>query len=430
MNKLNEERGNVLVTAILLLAVMMSLGFAVIVIGGHSDRASRASSASASRPSTSPRPRCRLRPSSSDACGTGPRHAPVPAHGCPGCRRRTPTSARCPAQIDEELQRRRARWTSTSVRHRRMAHARARRPRPGHGEPVRFWDDEIINPANSKYSSWARYDADGNRHVWVRSEAIVRGRKRAIVAWVRIEDSVINFPQYAVLAGKVGGKNSGGHGGRPLVNSTGSRSASRCAAARRLSRPPASTSTRPRARSSSLRVTTSSNYPTPVGARGPRRPAGARGRGARPTAPTTHGCPANPNGKIVVIENAGDCRYTNSAPAAPGASKCCNTPANPGLCIVKRGKVDFGGNIEFWGVVWNANLDNSSDPDMIETSGTAAIHGGALVDGDGGVYAGSSRGQHRLLRARVREHQRGRHRRRRPEHLARDRQPEASRGAR
>ncbi len=27
---------------------------------------------------------------------------------------------------------------------------------------------------------------------------------------------------------------------------------------------------------------------------------------------------------------------------------------------------------------------------MIETSGTAAIHGGALVDGAGGVYAGSS----------------------------------------
>ena len=27
---------------------------------------------------------------------------------------------------------------------------------------------------------------------------------------------------------------------------------------------------------------------------------------------------------------------------------------------------------------------------MIETSGTAAIHGGALVDGPGGVYAGSA----------------------------------------
>ena len=38
----------------------------------------------------------------------------------------------------------------------------------------------------------------------------------------RIEDRVVSFPQYAVLAGYIQGKNSGGHGGRPLVNSTGS----------------------------------------------------------------------------------------------------------------------------------------------------------------------------------------------------------------
>ena len=30
------------------------------------------------------------------------------------------------------------------------------------------------------------------------------------------------FPRYAILSGYVRGKNSGGHGGRPLVNSTGS----------------------------------------------------------------------------------------------------------------------------------------------------------------------------------------------------------------
>ena len=101
-------------------------------------------------------------------------------------------------------------------------------------------------------------------------------------------------------------------------------------------------------------------------------------------------CPANPNGKVVVIENAGDCKYTNSAPAAPGGSKCCNTSSNPGLLVVKHGKIDFGGNIEFWGVIWNANLDNLSDADMVETSGTSAIHGGALVDGNGGVLAGSA----------------------------------------
>jgi hypothetical protein len=73
-----------------------------------------------------------------------------------------------------------------------------------------------------------------------------------------------------------------------------------------------------------------------------------------------------------------------------GSGKCCNSQANPGLYILERGTVDFGGNIEFWGVIYNANLDNSNSERMVETSGTAAVHGGVLVDGAGGVYAGSS----------------------------------------
>ena len=101
--------------------------------------------------------------------------------------------------------------------------------------------------------------------------------------------------------------------------------------------------------------------------------------------------------------------------------KCCNTSANPGLYILERGTVDFGGNIEFWGVVYNANLDNSSSERLVETSGTSAIRGGVLVDGAGGVYAGSS-GDNIVYNAFAFErHQGRRNGRRRPEHLARDR---------
>jgi hypothetical protein len=214
----------------------------------------------------------------------------------------------------------------------------------------------------------------------------VRGRKRAVVAWVRIEDRVIAFPQYAILAGYIDGKNSGGHGGRPLVDSTGSLGVGvRC-------------NQGPQSNCIDLNPTKgpqlqppqnfSLNYPRPS-ALDPDALQSledvARANGTYYTS-----CPSNPNGDVVVVENAGTCRYTNSAPAAAGASRCCNTQANPGLYIVKRGSVDFGGNIEFWGVVWNANLDNSSDERLVETSGTAAIRGGVLVDGNGGVYAGSS----------------------------------------
>jgi hypothetical protein len=387
MNKLNDERGSVLVTAILLLAVMLSLGFAVM---SSVDTQTRQSRTEREREST-----FNLAEASLSAQtfilgrrGTGIVGHQYPLGGCPVPAGQDdyfcPISAQIAksyngaGQVDFD-------FTSTTDGWR--TYVRDDRD-PVTLQSVRFWDDEIVNPANPKYASWARYDADGNRHVWVRSEAIVRGRKRAIVAWVRIEDRVINFPQYAVLAGKVTGDNSGGHGGRPLVNSTGSSLgiAVRCNQAPQSSCIDLNPTKGPQLQPPSnfqLNYPRQSALEDPDGLQALEDVARANG-----TYYAT--CPANPNGKIVVIENAGNCAYNNSAPAAPGASKCCNTATAPGLLILKRGKVDFGGNIEFWGVIWNANLDNSTDSDMIETSGTSAIHGGALVDGPGGVLAGSA----------------------------------------
>jgi hypothetical protein len=249
------------------------------------------------------------------------------------------------------------------------------------GNPVRFWKDDYLSVAG-----WPRYDKDGNRHVWVRSQANVRGHKRAIVAWVNIEDMIVSFPRFAVLSGYLHGKNAGGHGGRPLVNSTGS-----LGIAVRFNAPPQSTCV-------DLNPTKGPqlqppgnyqlSYPNSTAIGGDQLAALEDVAKANGTWYAT--CPANPNGDVVYVKNAGTCRYTNSTPAAVGATKCCNTEANPGLYVVERGTVDFGGNIEFWGVVYNANLDNSSSERMVETSGTSMIRGGVIVDGNGGVYAGSS----------------------------------------
>jgi hypothetical protein len=249
------------------------------------------------------------------------------------------------------------------------------------GTPVRFWDDTYLGVSN-----WPRYDADGNRHVWVRSEATVRGHERAIVAWVKIEDRIVSFPRYAVLSGYLHGKNSGGHGGRPLVNSTGSLGiAVRCNTAPQSDCIDLNPTKGPQLQPPGNYQLTYPNS-TAIGA----DELAALEDMAKANGTWYATCPSNPNGDVVYVKDAGTCRYTNSAPAAPGGSKCCNTAANPGLYIVERGSVDFGGNIEFWGVIYNANLDNSSNERLVETSGTAAVHGGVLVDGNGGVYAGSS----------------------------------------
>jgi hypothetical protein len=375
--KLAEERGNVLVTAILLMAVMLSVGLAV---ASTVDTQTAQSRKERERESTFNLAEAALSAQTFilGRRGTGTSTNPYPSTGCPSAAMdyfcpSTDTLMRSytgdASQVDFGSGSNTS-WTTDVLD-----------DADASGTPVRFWNDSYLSVAN-----WPRYDKDGNRHVWVRSQSNVRGHTRAIVAWVKIEDRIVSFPRYAVLSGYLAGDNNGGHGGRPLVNSTGS-----LGIAVRCNQPP---------ESSCIDL-------DPV--KGPQlqppgnfqlRYANSTALGADDLAALedmakANGtwyatCPANPNGDVVYVKNAGSCAYNNSAPAAPGASKCCNTQANPGLFILERGTVDFGGNIEFWGVVYNANLDNSSGQRLVETSGTSAIRGGVLVDGNGGVYAGSS----------------------------------------
>jgi hypothetical protein len=375
--KLADERGNVLVTAILLMSVMLSVGIAV---ASTVDTQTAQSRKERERESTFNLAEAALSAQTFilGRRGTGTSTNPYPNTGCPSAA----NEYFCPStdnlmrsytgdasQVDFGA------GSNTSWRTDVLDDADAS------GTPVRFWNDSYLG-----VTGWPRYDADGNRHVWVRSQASVRGHTRSIVAWVKIEDRIVSFPRYAVLSGYLHGKNSGGHGGRPLVNSTGS-----LGVAVRCNLPPQSNcidlnpTKGPQLQPPGNYQLTYPNS-TAIGS----DELAALEDMAKANGTWYATCPSNPNGDVVYVKNAGTCRYTNSAPAAAGASKCCNKNTNPGLYIVERGSVDFGGNIEFWGVIYNANLDNSTSERLVETSGTAAVYGGVLVDGGGGVYAGSS----------------------------------------
>ncbi|HEX6654404.1 MAG TPA: hypothetical protein VF072_16780 [Thermoleophilaceae bacterium] len=378
MNKLrHDERGNVLVTAILLMSVMLSVGIAVV---STVDTQTGQSRIERERESTFNLAEAALSAQTFilGRRGTGTATNPYPSAGCSTA---SSTNTFCPdntslmrsytgdaTQVDFSS-------ASTSWQTDVLDDADAS------GNPVRFWDDSYLSQTD-----WPRYDADNNRHVWVRSQAIVRGHKRAIVAWVKIEDRIVSFPRYAVLSGYLQGDNAGGHGGRPLVNSTGSLGiAVRC-------------NTAPQSSCIDLNPTKGPQLQPPANYQLSYANSSAIGGDdlsaledmARANGTWYATCPANPNGDVVYVKNAGTCAYNNSAPAAAGQSKCCNSAANPGLFVLEKGTVNFGGNIEFWGVVYHANVDNSSAQNLVETSGTSAIRGGVLVDGNGGVYAGSS----------------------------------------
>jgi hypothetical protein len=372
---LNQESGNGIVSAILILSIMLSIGFAAMATVDTQTSQSRTerereSSFNLAEASLSAQTFILGRR------GTGIESKPYPVE----CSTGSTAEQFCPAH--EQLMRSYDGAGQVDFEDDTVWTTQVRDDANAAGTVVSFWKDDFLDDA-----TWPRYDRNNNRHVWVRSEAVVRGEKRAIVAWVKIEDRIVSFPRYAILAGYVHGKNSGGHGGRPLVNSTGSLGvAVRCNQAPQSNCIDLNPTKGPQ-------IQPPGNYslqyanPAAIGSDellALEDVAKANGTWYE------NGCPSNPNGDVVYVKNAGTCRYTNSAPAAPGASKCCNKSANPGLYILERGTVDFGGNIEFWGVVYHANLDNSTAERLVETSGTSAIRGGVLVDGGGGVYAGSS----------------------------------------
>ncbi len=226
----------------------------------------------------------------------------------------------------------------------------------------------------------ARYDANGDKQMWVRSTAVVRGKTRSIVALIKVEDRPIAFPEYGISAGFFYTTNDGN---KTIVDSTGSLGvAVRCNPAvltNCLGYDAAKGQLTPAGN-----TTTNYSNSTAISADDLQ----ALEDYAKASGTYYAGCPTNPNGQVVVIES-GNCVFNNSAPAASGQALCCNSPEKPGLLIIKRGTLTLLGSITYEGLVYMPNLSGSSGT-VVTTGGTALIHGGVTIDGPGGLAAGSS----------------------------------------
>ena len=142
----------------------------------------------------------------------------------------------------------------------------------------------------------------------------------------------MNFPQYAVLAGYVRGKNSGN---KPLVNSTG-RS---LGLAVRCDQPPPSANCIDLDPTKGPQLQPPDHYELNIPGNNanvpPDNPAidadalQALEDVAKANGTYYAGCPTNPNGDVVVIENAASCLWNNSAPAAAGQRSAATRPPTP-----------------------------------------------------------------------------------------------------
>ena len=244
-----------------------------------------------------------------------------------------------------------------------------------------------------------------------------RREARAIVAWVKIEDRIVSFPRYAILSGYLHGKNSGGHGGRPLVNSTGS-----LGVAVRCNHPPQSdcidlNPTKGPQLQPPGNFTT--HYPNPFAIGHDDLLALEDVAQANGTW-YENGCPPDPNGDVVYVKNAASAG-TPTASAGAGCDQVLQQVHDPWALHhrarhrrLRRQHRVLGRDIprqprQLVGRATSSRRPAPRDPRRRDRGRQRRRLGGL------------ERRQHRVQRIRVRRHQGLRHRRRRPEHLARDR---------
>ena len=244
------------------------------------------------------------------------------------------------------------------------------------------------------------FDANGDGSVWARSEGLVRGRKRIVVALVKREQVVETFPRNVVSAGFVQITNNGR---KTLIDTQGGTGAPtkvvvRCGTATEA---PSTTSTCIKWDPAKRQVYPLAYQTAAAGVAcyegGPtkcalsdaalaRLEASAQNAGTYfcgatscPSGVTGRaGCPPASADRLVYVE-AGPCELSGTH----------NSQASPGVVVVERGTVTLSGNGLFYGLVYAANATGLTSA-VFSITGGAHLQGGVAVDRDGGLSAGSS----------------------------------------
>ncbi len=264
-----------------------------------------------------------------------------------------------------------------------------------------FWSDAMLATAPG-------YDRNGNDRLWVRAEATVRGRTRAVVALVKaevVESRLV--PNETVVAGWFQTTNEGVQ--KDFVNqSAGGSIIVRCGAGGDATLPPNQTADCADFKQTSHGSTVSPPrvYSRPAYGNAYEDPElsidALREQASMQGNYYASGCPASlagdVPGEIVFIEDAGaaGCTYQNNA--------IYNSPAKPGAVVIARGgQIELRGTLQIYGLIYHANMQETVDgiggpPQvLLKLQGNAKVVGGMVIDGyRGGVEVGSS-GQGQLI---------------------------------
>ena len=254
--------------------------------------------------------------------------------------------------------------------------------------------DSSSCPAATGTMTPCTWDSNSDGAMWVRAQATVGAETRTVVALVKLDIVAVPFPLNTITAGKFRTTNSGNKVivdtkgcaavGAPVGGCKSQRAAPvvvRCAAS-----PPYTRS------SSCLGFDQNKGQVSPpdsvqTGFTGRALPANViadfRRRAKALGTYYATGCPASLAGAVVFIENA-SCSYTGGT---------FNSDTAPGLVIVNTGTLDLGGNVTYYGAIYaaNENAPPADSGDIVTLGGTATVQGSIVIEGAGGLLAGSSK---------------------------------------
>ena len=245
------------------------------------------------------------------------------------------------------------------------------------GAQKNFYSESLMS------SSTTYNDANGDNFLWVRAEADVAGRKRVLVALVEAENVTLNFPNATLVAGKFDVSNTGN---KVMIDTNGVNNEwtpgdiiVRCSLG------DANCAEWDQGKGQIEPATIRSNplqpkAVTPEALDQLRARAQAEGNYYAGCAPSLEG--VNGPGGMVFMENAEGCHFN--------ANAVYNSPAKPGYVVIARGTPTLDGNAEFYGVIYHANEAESSEM-LINLKGNISIFGSIVIDGAGGLSAGSSK---------------------------------------
>jgi Tfp pilus assembly protein PilX len=228
-----------------------------------------------------------------------------------------------------------------------------------------------------------KWDANGDRQMWVEARGVVRGKPRDIVALLKREQFAESFPRNGVVAGSFETTNSGN---KTIIDATGSQVVVRCTSN-------GSNCTDYQQNKNQVLPTTivhDASYPASMSQAQLARFKTA----AQTSSPSTYytSCPSTFTGTVVYIDvpTGTNCMDVNG--------ETYNSEANPGIVIMPRGTLGCDSQSNptglkgtYYAILYLANEQQSSGKVLCLGSNTE-IYGGVAIDGLGRLDVGQSSG--------------------------------------